>query len=656
MSKLAFLILGAALLSSCTLFLGSQNQSTVPSSLDIAAFQKSFMSSYYAERSGAPAGVAGGPRALTPFNGRSASGSRATVPVDQYGSLSWASLLGTTTTIAGSYPEPGQTTSFVVSSHGTASNGNPIYDVKATTVFPSTDIRKSYLEEYYVEDSSPGSPNTGSTWAAADGSWTVADPVVKDVGGVWTQDQSARAQMLLTFQDGSTRNETIVSSSLSGGPLFDPTAFSVSGSLDLSQAFVPATAHAGQGVVFSSVVMYYVTPTTNYSYWFWSGSNQQTILGIRYYTEVLSGSNYSCYTISFEKTIGTLTTTGGSFTSTLKTVVAGSTFDTLAESVLRQQIVYGLKAGNPTLPDLTTGQTTTNMQSRVVNIAGKKDFYLQQINSDNVSLSSWDSSTIYVPTGDATEIVAGDSSANVYARSQQISPATGTLPIAVVTVGSGDLATVYGSIMSGTATTSVPGTPSGSNLMGSGPEYSFNGQQAVGNTTQSTLNLAQAGTIEAWVYVNQMTDTAGIVHKGVDISFGDECFSLQGWSSDGTIAIVLDQPTAGNSYDLVTSKTKLNQKKWYYLAATWDALTKKICLYLNGVLDASGTMNVTSSGVRNNSSAILVGSQLPSIYSSQYGYFGLDGRIVGANVTASALTLAQIVANYNAYKGNTKNW
>jgi hypothetical protein len=153
-----------------------------------------------------------------------------------------------------------------------------------------------------------------------------------------------------------------------------------------------------------------------------------------------------------------------------------------------------------------------------------------------------------------------------------------------------------------------------------------------------------------------MTDTAGIVHKGTAIDFADECFSLQGWGNAGQVAIVLDKSGSGNTYDLVTSATNLTKKKWYYLVATWDTSTKKINLYINGALSSSGTMSNTASGVRNNTSDIVVGSQLPSLYSSAYGYFGLDGKIVGASIADSAMTAAQVSAKYNAYKGYTSSW
>jgi hypothetical protein len=684
MSKVSFLLLAAALLASCTLATGHKNDPTEPSSIEIADFQRSFMSSYYAERTGAPSGMAGGPRALTPFSVQSRdSASKATVPLQKLTSVAFASLAPLSIP---NYPEPGQTTSFTATKVSGTPAGTEVYDIVSTTAFPSGDLRASYVEEYYVQNvglNSASTPwNTGTT---PDLNWTAADPIVrKDSGGAWAadpvdgvngyliEDLSARVKMLLTFRDGSTRTETIVSSSLAGGAKFDPAAFDVAGSLDLSQAFVPA-ASSDPNVMYSSVVKYYVTPKTTYNFWFWAGSSQQTILGIRYYTEIATPptgtGTYTAYTASFEKTLSTLTTTGGTFTSTLASVFSGSTFDTLAESVLRQQVVY--KLGQTTgaspyfIPDpSSTGAITTNMKTRVVNIAGKKDFYLSQSNSDNVLLSSA-GSTIYIPTGDADAILAGDSSLNVFTRDQQIKPATGTLPFAISLAdypGIGDLATLYTSITEGTAAaTPIATAPANSSLTGGANSFTFVGQQAVGLQTTSALDLSSAGTVEAWVYLNAITDTAGIVHNGVKADFSDEGYSLQGWGNSGQVGIILDKmdPNASGAYDSVLSSTNLAKKKWYYIAATWDKATKKICLYINPTTtapNATGTMNLTAAGVRYKTDQVILGSQLPTSYSSTYGYFGIDGRIVGANVTARALTAAEVLKNYNDYKGSTGTW
>jgi len=683
MRKYIFIILGAALAASCTLFTGQQNAptrstSTLPSATDISTFQKSFMSSYYAERDGAPMGVAGGARALTPFNGRRASGAKATVPLGsaQVPTYSWQSLRDTTTTISGDYPEPLQKTTFLVTlfptqvtsikwadARGTASGNWNVYDVTATTTFPANDIRSNYVEEYYVADCGSGVANDLGTW-------TANDPIVTLNGAAAIQNQDARIKMVLTFLDGSTRNETIVSSSLSGGQLLDSTAFYVNGSLDLSQAFVPTTAtsatYPGFGVQYSSIVMYYVTPKTTYNYWFWQGSNQQTILGIRYYTEVASPGGYTAYTASFEKTISTLTTTGGGFTSTLQTVFSGSQFTTLAETVLRQQVVYGLTTtinGSSTyyVADTTQpGSPTTNMETRVVNVAGQQDFILAQINTDYATLSSANS-TKYVPTGSATEILASNPSANVFVRNQQIIPAPGTLPFAVSTsekAALGDLGTLYGSITDGTAVGSTVANAPASNVLPlANTEYAFNGQQVIGTQINpaSIPALTTSGTVEAWLWINTMTDTMGIIHKGVKVDFTDEAYSLQGWGAGGQIAMIVDR---SGTYDAAYSDINLNTGKWYYIVGTWDVTgsNRYLRLYINGVLHGSASPSVIyNAGTTDNQSlGMMVGSQIPSSYNSTWGYFGVNGKILGVNVSKAPMTPAAIAAKYAAT--NTTGW
>ncbi len=668
MSKYLYLLLVAALLASCTLFTGNENAGTAPSRDDIALLQKSFMSSYYAERTGAPAGS---PRALTPFAGLQVSGSRATVPINKLTNTAFASLAPLS---LANYPEPGQTTAFTAVLVAGTPVSTKVYDISATTTFAPGDIRAKYVEEYFVQD---GGLNGGtfSGGVYADGVWTTDDFIVKKKAGVWaladldglgffTKDQSARVKMLLTFTDGSTRTETIISSSTTlpvAGPKFAKSSFDINGSLDLSQAAVPALDNSNPNVMFSSIVQYYVTPSSNPAFWFWTGSNSQTILGIRYYTEVAdpAGSTYIAYTTSYEKALSNLSTTGGTFTTTLPTVTVGSNFSTLAESVLRQQVVYGLTSTPYYLPT-GVGAITTNIKTRVVNVTGSSAFYLSQQNSDYVSLS--------IPTGNADALLTANPALNLFTRTQSITPSAGLLPFAVATAdisGLGDLATLFTSITEGSATTILSGAPTSTLTGGNAVSYTFVGQQAVGLTTTSTLDLSSAGTVEAWVWIKALTDTAGLVHNGVKVDFSDEGYSLQGWGNGGQIGIILDQkdPNPSGAYDYVLSSSNLaaspasppSAMVWYYIAATWDKATKKIVLYINGSQSSSGTMNLTATGVRHDTDQVLIGSQLPTSYSTSYGYFGLNGKIVGASVTASALTAAQVLANYNLYKSVDKS-
>jgi hypothetical protein len=652
MKTLLFIILTACVLMSCTLATGTQNTASGPSALEIKQLQKSFMSSYYAERTGAPAGSA---RALTPFAGlASPSAAKATVPVDRLTtSAAFASLSPLS---FANYPEPGQTTSFTASQYAVAAGGFNVYDIQVTTSYPSGDVRKTYFEEYYVEDANDV------------GNWTFNDPIVEYVGGVWTQNQAARKKMLLTFTDNSTRTETIVMLSpplQASGHKFPASAFDINGSLDLSQAVVPVSNDGDANIMFSSIVQYYVTPSINNNFWFWTGSNNQNILGIRYYTEVAAGSpgtgTYTAYTTSYEKTLSNLNTTGGSFTTTLPGITAGSVFSTLAESVLRQRVVYGLAlSGGSSGYNVPSGAgaITTNMKTRVVDVTGSSAFYLTQMNNDYATVS--------VPTGNADAILTGNPSLSLFARTQSITPAAGILPFAILTSdisGAGSLATLVTSIQTGSAYTPVTGPTPISSLTGTSGGFTFGGQSAVGLSTTNTLDLSTAGTVEAWVWIQALTDTAGIIHNGVKVDFSDEGYSLQGWGASGQIGIILDKidPNPSGAYDYVLSSINLaasppGAKVWYYLAATWDKATKKIYLYINGIQRGSGTMSQTAGGVRHATDQVVIGSQLPSTYSTQYGYFGLNGIIVGASVSAGALPATTILTRYTASSSYTSGW
>jgi hypothetical protein len=310
------------------------------------------------------------------------------------------------------------------------------------------------------------------------------------------------------------------------------------------------------------------------------------------------------------------------------------------------------------------------MKTRVVNLnVGQKDFYLTQLNTEAAQLSQA-TSTLQTPSGAADAIIAGDPTTLAFTRSQQVSPATGTLPFAILTSdvsGSGTLATIYTAITEGSYVTTPPATapaPASNLLPTSGTISAFNGAQSIGTvlnpaTTTVTNTMGSKGTVEAWIYMTSIADTAGIVHKGTAVDFSDECFSLQGWGNGGQMAIILDKAGTGNTYDGVYSKINLKIKTWYYIVATWDttAGSSFVRLYINGnrtTLGASGAPSVAL--YRENTSSVLVGSQLPSVYSTAYGYFGFNGKITGANVSQTPLTDAQVTTNYNASVGYTASW
>lgn len=652
-------------LGSCTLFTEGDALIDTPTDAQLESFSKVFMSSYWAERGGAPSGDVA--RAVTPFQPRSVDtgAARATVPVDRLTeSVLFSDLQPKTFP---NYPEPGQTTSFTATKVNTAPD---VYRIVTTTGYPASDLRASYVEEYYVRDD------------ATVGEWTIGDPIVKEAAGN-TVDQIARVKMELTFHDGTKRTERIVAASTAGGPKFSPAAFDIDGSLDLSKAFVPVALKAGDPliddngangeVMYSSVVMYLVTPATYPGYWFWTGSVGQTVFGVRYYTEVAldpagtASDTYTAYTASFEKTFSTITTAGGDFVGSLPGVSVGSSWDSLAESVLRQRVVYGLAGTAPTgdyYKPSGVGAIASRMRTRVVNAAGLRDFILDQMNDEALAISVADS-TFFVPDANAEEILAEDTGSSVYLREQQTVPAPGVLPYATTTVlASGyaePLSTVFFAITEGFVDKSPadPAKAPASNLFPGGVSVAeFGGQDVMGTTVDgsSLSGMATVGTVEAWIWIRNYTDTAGIIHKGVLPTFEDECFSLQGWGNKGQVGIILDKPTGANSFDSLLSKVNLKKNTWYHIVATWSTTgsTRFIRLYINGKLDNSATPSV--SAYRTNDSGIVIGSQLPVTYSAQYGYFGFDGKIAGANVYAEAKDLAWIQKQYNDAKGLTGYW
>jgi hypothetical protein len=282
-----------------------------------------------------------------------------------------------------------------------------------------------------------------------------------------------------------------------------------------------------------------------------------------------------------------------------------------------------------------------------------KDFYLLQMNTDYVTLSNWDTTTVYTPTGDVAEITAADPNKFLYSRTFAAAGGVSS------TSGIGDLASLYTSLQTGAANLQVTTTPltNGPFLSGTG-ELQYNGtNKGTEIPYDITYDLYPQGTIEAWIYIKQQMDTAGIVHKGELATFTDECYSLQFWGNQGQLALVLDG-TDGSNYDLLTSTINLNTGTWYYLVATWDriAIPQYMTIYINGSLNNSKTPTLANAP-QTNGSKLLIGSQLPSSYSPAYGYFTLNAALYGVKVYGGApLDAATISSFYAANKGNTTNW
>jgi len=57
-----------------------------------------------------------------------------------------------------------------------------------------------------------------------------------------------------------------------------------------------------------------------------------------------------------------------------------------------------------------------------------------------------------------------------------------------------------------------------------------------------------------------------------------------------------------------------------------------------------------------NTSAVIIGSQLPTQYNTTYGYFGFNGKINGVRISATPMSAQTVASNYATYILQTPSW
>ncbi|WP_304226377.1 LamG-like jellyroll fold domain-containing protein [Gracilinema caldarium] len=639
---LAGLVIAAGF-ASCTL-------TTSPSNLsgELGSFRSSYMTTFdVLNNSFTQSG-----KALVPFNKRIDSTlARATVPVDDSTAITLPTDSKPVTGSQTNYPEVGQTSSWTISKTATAN----VYFVQVLTTFPSYDPREKQEEWYYILDNPDGSP-------AALGTWTNADIVVKANGSV---DSKFRERNRLYYRDGSYQDEVIVDVK-NLGSAFAP--FDINGSLDYPSAFVPQT---DASAAYASVVVYTRNFTDTPSYSFWKGNRARAIVGIRYYTEKVSADHNQLVgtMIVFEKAITSTKNESGDFLNTYSSLfLPGLAVNTdnafLALTVVRQQTTYKLSSysGPATYTvDYNSATRDTRAKTRVVNIATQQDNYVTLINNEAAQITSaYD--TVWVPSGDDPEIV-NLSGGSVFDKSaNQVVTTSDSAPLSIVTSAPlGDFGSFYhglddpSSVGIGT-TNDIPG-----DLAGTGDVTVFNGAQGMTLPNTGTVyDFHDKGTIQAWVYLTTPIAYGGIVHAGVKSDFSDEIWSLQFWGSGNDPCFSLSAQTP-YKYDYLVAKTKLNTGRWYYLVATWDLAAKQMKLYIDGVLNKSGTFrNVkatsTFAGPATPPVPVVVGSQFFDSTQILNNYYGLNGKINGVLIENRVWSATEIQQFYNNNKAKTAAW
>jgi hypothetical protein len=598
-------------------------------------FSEDFMLTFETERI---SGIAS--RGIAPLlrDARSTSSTRATVPASDASPLDFSITSG----VFPNYPLPGLTTSYTVATAPDV--GANVYLITSTTAYPVGHVINTYVEKYYIQD------------FGGDGTWNYDDPVVDETG---TIDPTARVSMTINYNDGSTRHEKIVKIIYESDIEEDGfAAFDIQGSLNYPDFAYPASDPTAR---FSSVVVYTHEWQRDHDYWFWSGSQAAKLLGVRYYTEheVSGGDQIQGTTVSYERAVSLFSTEWVDPTLALDDVFVGTELDTLAESVFRQRVVFD---NTGSVPQAVLQDSV--MKSHVVNATDYQDFILTKLNEDEVALSDWENAPYYIPSGiSADEIAAENYEQNEFLVKTVMENPDGP-DMAILGTGPGDLAALYTSITTGAWSTTaistandIPGT-----IDGVGVVNEFNGDEGLEIATSADIEMSNAaGTVLAWVYIENHTDTAGIVHKGELLDFSDEAYSLQFMGNKGNVAFAIVEQSPSYRYSMAKSNIRLNTGKWYFLAGTWDADDVNLYIFGEGVSYKGENYYLVSS--KNNIGApldpggpLIIGSQFVE-EDRKAGYYGLDGLINGVVVdNAVARSAAVLEAYYNEHKAKTAAW
>jgi PKD repeat protein len=152
-------------------------------------------------------------------------------------------------------------------------------------------------------------------------------------------------------------------------------------------------------------------------------------------------------------------------------------------------------------------------------------------------------------------------------------------------------------------------------IEGSGMEFDAEGEYIL-LPDSDNLDLTSEGTVEVWVYPYSNITAAGIVHKGEELDYSDESYSLQ-YNQAGQVALILTNEAGLHTY-VISNEQILSVYTWHHIVAAWDL--NEVYLYVDGalVIDrkiyANGWRSDLPSGfapARHSEGGLMIGSQIP---------------------------------------------
>ena len=182
---------------------------------------------------------------------------------------------------------------------------------------------------------------------------------------------------------------------------------------------------------------------------------------------------------------------------------------------------------------------------------------------------------------------------------------------------------------------------------GSAMEFNAKGEYILLPDSDS-LDLNDQGTVEVWVYPYTNIAAAGIVHKGVELDYSDEAYSLQ-YNNPGQVAFILTNESGKVTY-VISNEVTLGTNQWHHIAAAWDL--DNVYLYVDGALVVNRGIYVWGEGwkteipsdfapVRNSDGGLMIGSQIPYDYR-------FDGIIDNVILYNRVLDSTEVEEHYNS--------
>jgi len=199
-----------------------------------------------------------------------------------------------------------------------------------------------------------------------------------------------------------------------------------------------------------------------------------------------------------------------------------------------------------------------------------------------------------------------------------------------------------GTTINSIAPTNLTGTLS--NITYTNPYFTYNGSNATMSVADNSLLEPGAGdfTLEAWVYYSAFAGSSRCVLTKTDGGLAAEWgYGIRTTTSGSTYMEV------GNGTTTVTTPTyTVSTGQWYHIVGVWTNISaNSIALYVNGVSQGSNSHSFTS--VKNTTRPLSLGSFDGGATFGQW----FNGRMGIYRQYNSALSAAQVVANYNTTKG-----